>query len=167
MTVAYKHVCFRIFFNTLSLTLIFLSTILHLCRIYSSSFRSMGYRVVPSLDMVQICHLVPIGNPFALSTNGDTVICYCVEGNVMTTKRAYHFLGAISFSGSWSLPGWNTYSSKTSALPNTLIGLAPALPQMDNYVYRGSLSGSKELIQAALMDPQNWEGSNSKRLHWD
>jgi hypothetical protein len=43
-----------------------------------------------------------------------------------------------------------------------LIGFAPALPHFDNYAHAGIASGEKHIQQAALMDAQNWRGSNSE-----
>jgi hypothetical protein len=92
------------------------------------------------------------GGPFALSSSGDAVIVYCLMDEDETT---IHPVGGLSISGPWN-------SSSANALPLNLIGFAPALPHADNYAYDGIVTGEKHTLQAALMDTQNWHGSNSE-----
>jgi hypothetical protein len=99
-----------------------------------------------------------VSGSFSLAAAGDTVIVYCVKG----VDTAIHPLGALSFSNEWSTAGLASYSTDSSALPESLVGMAPALPHFDNYAYDGITIGDKKVLQTALMDSQNWVGSNSE-----
>jgi hypothetical protein len=95
---------------------------------------------------------------FALAATGDTVIIYCIKD----VDSTIHPLGALSFSNEWSTVGLSSYSTDTSALPDSLVGMAPALPHFDNYEYDGITIGDKKVLQTALVNSQNWIGSNSE-----
>jgi hypothetical protein len=99
-----------------------------------------------------------VSGTFSLAVAGDTVIVYCVKD----VDTAIHPLGALSFSNEWSVAGLSSYSTDISALPSALTNLAPALPHFDNYEYHGITTGDKEILQTALVDSQNWVGSNSE-----
>jgi hypothetical protein len=104
-----------------------------------------------------------VSGTFALAATGDTVIVYCIK-DIDTT---IHPLGALSFSNEWSATGLSSYSTDTSALPGSLVGMAPALPHFDNYEYDGITKGDKKVLQMALVDSQNWVGSNSEVSFFD
>ncbi|MDJ0598376.1 MAG: hypothetical protein QNJ37_06005 [Crocosphaera sp.] len=56
-------------------------------------------------------------------------------------------------------------SSNTSALPTGLVNgeTAVALDEIDNAIYTGTTSGTKEELLAAISDKSNWSGNNSTR----
>jgi hypothetical protein len=99
-----------------------------------------------------------VSGTFALAAAGDTIIVYCVQD----ADTTIHPLGALSFSDEWSAAGLSSYSTATSALPDSLVRMAPALPHFDNYEYDGITIGDKKVLQTALVDSQNWVGSNSE-----
>ena len=104
-----------------------------------------------------------VSGTFALAAAGDTVIVYCVKDDETTI----HHLGALSFSNEWSAAGLSSYSTSTSALPDGLVGMAPALPHFDNYEYHGITIGDKKVLQTAMVDSENWVGSNSEQAFFE
>lgn len=94
----------------------------------------------------------------SLSTRGDNVMIYC-----MLDDQTVRHISAFSFGGDgWMPAGLEDYDSDASALPDDTASIA--LPHFDNYVYRGVLEGGKDEILESLMDPRNWEGSNTDRF---
>ncbi|MEA5471001.1 ExeM/NucH family extracellular endonuclease [Spirulina sp. 06S082] len=91
------------------------------------------------------------------ATEGDQLIAYQgIETNP-------NFLYAINSEGSdWQSDATNSH---TSALPTGLTeGInAIAFNEVDNAVYRGTTSGTKNELLAAIADPSNWLGSNNTR----
>jgi len=90
------------------------------------------------------------------SASGDQIHAY--QGD----DAAPSFVASVHFNGN----GYeaDATSSNTSALPSGLaIGTsAIAVPETDNGVYSGPLSGTKAELQAALNDPANWTTDNSR-----
>ena len=98
---------------------------------------------------------------FALAAKGDNIIAWYSVPEEGNDGETYNFLSALSFAGPWKdaeqLEGDTSYST----LPSQLVGYSLALTHFDNYVYNGPLRGSKTELQVALLDQQNWVGSNS------
>mmetsp|Transcript_10108 Transcript_10108/g.24242 ORF Transcript_10108/g.24242 Transcript_10108/m.24242 type:complete len:517 (+) Transcript_10108:151-1701(+) len=103
-----------------------------------------------------------VNKGFSLSARGDNIIVYYTSS---MESDDYTFLSAISFAGGAFLASEGepvSYSSASSALPDSIEIFAIALGTKDNYVYSGKKSDSKELLQEHLLDKTNWKGSNSK-----
>ena len=92
------------------------------------------------------------------STSGDQIIAY--QGD-STMIAALNNEGA----GVWQA---NATSSSTSALPQGLVNgtTAVALNEVDNAIYNGTLSGTKEELLAAINNNANWTGDNSTVYTW-
>lgn len=100
---------------------------------------------------------------FALAaTNGDNVFVYCYDddGNIV-------FVNAIAFNNDEFLPpglDWNAYGSSATALPTGLFNNYTVLvDKADNAVYQGIEGGTKQRLQTAMHDPENWLSSKSQR----
>ena len=95
---------------------------------------------------------------FNFGVAGDSVILYC-EGINGTINPLVGFTNM----GSWAEPGLaeSEYGASDSALPVELqlVGRV-SLPHLDNYEYKGPTGLNKTALQAAMMDPENWEGSD-------
>jgi len=103
-----------------------------------------------------------VNKGFSLSVSGDNIIVYYTSS---MESDDYTFLSAISFAGGAFLASEGepvSYSSASSALPDSIEIFAIALGTKDNYVYSGKKSDSKELLQEHLLDKTNWKGSDSK-----
>jgi len=95
----------------------------------------------------------------ALSTAGDSVIVYCQPSVSVGLK--YNFLAAITFNGSWTE---SQVDSNNSGLPPSLKNAQTSLTHLDNYIYTGTTSGSKDDLITAIGDASNWNGSDSALL---
>lgn len=93
-----------------------------------------------------------------LSASGDQLIAYQGQATSPT------FLFALTNSGAWL--GTGSASSNTSYLPNGLVDgqTAIALLEIDNNAYTGPLSGTREVLLAAIAQPANWTSSNDKNV---
>lgn len=91
------------------------------------------------------------------STSGDQILAYQGDASSPT------FIAALNAQeSSWQS---DATSSSTSALPTGLSNgiTAVAVGEIDNAVYTGITSGSKDALLAAINDASNWSGSNSTR----
>ena len=99
-----------------------------------------------------------VGGRFALAESGDTIIVYTEDtGGVIQPVSAFSYYGE-----DWKQPGLeeDSYGTDSSALPNSLGPTgAISLPRMENYLYIGRREGNKTVLQAALQNASNWEGS--------
>ncbi len=96
------------------------------------------------------------GSLCGLSTSGDQILAY--QG----TDAAPTFIYAVNNEGnSWQA---DATSSNTSALPAGLTDgvTAVALPELDNYAYTGTVSGSAADLLAAIGNPANWTGNDDR-----
>ncbi|UWR03701.1 hypothetical protein K3740_03080 [Ruegeria conchae] len=92
----------------------------------------------------------------SFSASGDQIHAY--QGN----ETAPSFVASVHFNGT----GYeaDATSSNTSALPAGLtVGTsAVAIPETDNGVYNGPLTGNKAELQAAINNAANWVTDNSR-----
>lgn len=97
---------------------------------------------------------------FSLAATGDMLHVYSM--NSEDDSSMVH-LSSMSFNGDWSPTSSNGAwdDTGTSALPTSAASYSVALSHMDNYVYAGPTSGSRSSLQAALANPQYWQGSNT------
>lgn len=82
--------------------------------------------------------------------------CYGVNGTINP-------LVGFSNSEAWAEVNLtlSEYGSQESALPHQLSEVgAVVLPHLDNYEYTGPRELDKAGLQAAMMDPENWEGTD-------
>src|SRR5690606_14505826 len=98
----------------------------------------------------------PLGG-IAFAAAGDQILVY--QG----PAEAPSFVYALNSEGtSWPADATDT---NTSALPAGLVdgATAVALAEVDNAVYAGPTSGTRETLLAAISDPANWSGSDAVR----
>ncbi|MEL7300029.1 MAG: endonuclease/exonuclease/phosphatase family protein [Pseudomonadota bacterium] len=102
--------------------------------------------------------VIPAVSGVAFSALGDQIHAY--QGDATSPS----FIASIHSNG--SIYEEDATSSNTSALPTGLVlgQSAVAIPEVDNAVYVGITSGTREELQAAINDPSNWSGSNSTRV---
>ncbi len=98
---------------------------------------------------------------FALSASGDQVIAY--TGDAMNPLMIW----GLHMNGSGNVWDADATSSNTSALPSGLVNGDTALafndPEVDNAHYTGAIrSGTPAQLRAAIADPANWTGSNTR-----
>ena len=96
---------------------------------------------------------------FSLSASGDSVLIYCQDNDSPI------FLGGLIFQNPWQGAGASasTYGSRTSSLPSALAASSTELTDnYDNFWYTGPHVGTKANIVAAIADPANWQGSNTR-----
>ncbi|MCH2248006.1 MAG: ExeM/NucH family extracellular endonuclease, partial [Crocosphaera sp.] len=93
------------------------------------------------------------------SASGDQIIAY--QGDDSNPS----FIYALNSEGNPGVWQSDSTSSNTSALPTGLVNgeTAVALNEIDNAVYTGITTGTKEELLAAISDNSNWSGSNSSR----
>ncbi|MGK7955334.1 MAG: ExeM/NucH family extracellular endonuclease, partial [Crocosphaera sp.] len=93
------------------------------------------------------------------SASGDQILAYQGDDSNPT------FIYALNSEGNPGVWQSDATSSNTSALPSALVNgeTAVALDEVDNAVYTGITSGTKEELLAAISDSSNWSGSNSTR----
>ena len=97
---------------------------------------------------------------FNFGVAGDSLFLYC-EGINGTINPLVGFTNTGD--GSWAEPGLpeSSYGSELSALPVELQKVGNvALPHFDNYQYKGPTGVNKTELQKAMMDPENWEGTD-------
>jgi len=103
--------------------------------------------------------------PFALSTQGDTVLTYCLDGNGKP-----HFIHGFSYApGGWAQPGLDNYTVlQQSALPETLKTAGSVqLPYYQNWIYIGTAVEPVEvLITEYYNNPSNYSGSDTVRNNY-
>ncbi|MDJ0662853.1 MAG: lamin tail domain-containing protein [Crocosphaera sp.] len=101
----------------------------------------------------------PTVSSVAFSASGDQIIAYQGDSNNPT------FIYALNSEGNPGVWQSDATSSNTSALPTGLVNgeTAVALDEIDNAVYTGITSGTKEELLAAISDQSNWSGDNSNR----
>lgn len=103
--------------------------------------------------------------PFALSSQGDTVLTYCLDGNGKP-----HFIHGFSYSpGGWAQPGLDNYTVlQQSALPETLKTAGSVqLPYYHNWIYIGTAVEPVEvLITEYYNNPSNYSGSDTVRNNY-
>lgn len=103
-----------------------------------------------------------LGGSFSLSVSGDSVIVYqqC-EG----MSEPNFLFGIIYTSGGWTQSGGElTSASSVAPAPLTSADLALTLPHKDNYVYSGSISGSRSELQAQIMQADSWTGDDGATM---
>ncbi|MCA9936989.1 MAG: Ig-like domain-containing protein, partial [Anaerolineales bacterium] len=108
----------------------------------------------PSADFTVDNDAIVGTNGLALSTSGDQILAFQGASDTPT------FVYALNSEGT----GWqaDATSSNTSALP---LGLtdetsAVALIEIDNAVYTGTTTGTRDALLAAISNPANWAGSD-------
>lgn len=92
---------------------------------------------------------------FALSGRGDQIIAY--QGST----DAPNYIYAVNSEGNtWQA---DATSSNTSALPTGLTNgtTAVAIPEVDNFAYTGTTSGTKAELLQAISNPANWTNKNN------
>ncbi|MDJ0511731.1 MAG: ExeM/NucH family extracellular endonuclease [Crocosphaera sp.] len=101
----------------------------------------------------------PTLSSVAFSASGDQIIAYQGEDSNPT------FIYALNSEGNPGVWQSDATSSNTSALPTGLVNgeTAVALDEIDNAIYTGITSGTKEELLTAISDQSNWSGSNSTR----
>ncbi|NJL81944.1 MAG: ExeM/NucH family extracellular endonuclease [Chloroflexaceae bacterium] len=101
--------------------------------------------------------ITPTLTGVAFSTAGDQIIAY--QGTATNPS----FIYALNSEGT----SWQTdaTSTNTSALPRGLANAASAiaLNEIDNAVYRGITSGTREQLLTAISNRANWLGSDTTR----
>ena len=101
----------------------------------------------------------------SLSSSGDQIIVYQGADGCSTTSTSTPctFLCALHANGAtWDA---DATSTTTSAIPTGLTdgSTAVAVAENDNTVYTGSTtSGTAAQLRAAINNPANWQGSNSR-----
>ena len=101
----------------------------------------------------------PTVSSVAFSASGDQIIAYQGDSSNPT------FIYALNSEGNPGVWQSDATSSNTSALPTGLVNgeTAVALDEVDNAVYTGITSGTKQELLAAISDQSNWSGDNSNR----
>jgi hypothetical protein len=97
------------------------------------------------------------GSSVSLSSSGDQIIAYQVQGSSNVLLYALNSEGT----------GWqaDATDTATSAIPQGLTNgtTAIALDEIDNAIYTGTTSGTKEQLLAAISNKANWTGSDATR----
>lgn len=90
------------------------------------------------------------------STSGDQVFAY--QGTEASPTLIY---GLHSNGSTWDA---DATSSNTSALPATLVDgqTAVAIPEVDNFYYNGTTTGTRADLLTAIGTPGNWVTDNSR-----
>ncbi|MCD6355553.1 MAG: T9SS type A sorting domain-containing protein [Prolixibacteraceae bacterium] len=98
------------------------------------------------------------GGTFSLSTSGDQILAYQINGTDTT------FITAIQFNGdTWDADAKN---SNTSAIPRGLTNdsTALALNETDNAIYVGSFYGTKSELLTKINNTARWHSNDNNRF---
>ena len=98
---------------------------------------------------------------FALAAAGDTLLLYCIDGDDGDDDdNKIHHITGLSLAGPWDDTATGT---DQSALPAALKGIAAvALEHVDNAKYVGPTVGTADFLRSEILQPANWQGSNSE-----
>lgn len=92
-------------------------------------------------------------NGFSLTASGEQILVHTYDGDDLV------HLSGISFSGDWE--DGTDLDSASSALPESIEDFAVTVPHFDNVIYRGPTQGKRNDLLSFIVDPNNWEGSNT------
>jgi endonuclease I len=96
------------------------------------------------------------GGSLSLTASGEQILVYTYAGDEIL------HLSGLSFNGDWDVG--STFSTESSALPNSIQDFAITLSHFDNYKYVGPVEGSRSDLQVSIRLSSNWQGSNTGTL---
>lgn len=96
---------------------------------------------------------------FQLTIAGEVLFAY--QGTKPANNTATNWLACINMDGGW-LSASNTTSTSASAKPGGLLDANILLltPEVDNAVYKGTLTGNAATLRAAIYNLSNWTTSD-------